>query len=261
VPSPLPPPRRRVLRGLAGGVFASLAVALAPAGTLATHTGCRHTGATCKRADQCCSKRCTISEVCKLCTNASQCPPPPPSQPCQEARCTAKGKCVLRPKADNIACGNGGICCGGTCVDPQADANHCGGCATTCTAPTSTCYQGECVCAGNNSCDNGTICCTDQQIGSGTTCMAIPRTCPPGADFCTVDSSVRCGGSIRCNCFTPLIDGGTRCGQVASGVCGECTIDNDCVINHGTGAFCVEGKEPNCTCNTTSRNFCAKPCP
>ena len=78
------------------------------------------------------------------------------------------------------------------------------------------------------------------------------------ADACKVDKGT-CGNGGKC--FQPLGGGPTRCGQstgeVGAPSCG-CTSHQQCVTNHGAGAFCVTFTPGGCTCGGAT-TFCAVP--
>jgi hypothetical protein len=60
--------------------------------------------------------------------------------PAHSAPSCQAGKCQFSCQLPFIACG-------GTCVDPRTDLDHCGDCATTCKAPMAaiaTCSDGQC---------------------------------------------------------------------------------------------------------------------
>src|SRR5262249_30330196 len=49
-------------------------------------------------------------------------------------------------------------CCGDSCVNVDADAHNCGGCAMAC-ADGETCSGSQCRCAGGSACSAGKACC------------------------------------------------------------------------------------------------------
>jgi hypothetical protein len=53
--------------------------------------------------------------------------------------CPSGAQCV----AGACTCAPGQIRCGGSCVDPASDSEHCGSCATAC-APVNACTSGTC---------------------------------------------------------------------------------------------------------------------
>jgi len=111
-----------------------------------------------------------------------------------------------KPAPDGKQCQPGTFLCGGSCVDTQTSAVHCGGCYKTCNG---TCVGGVCQCTGGLTSCSGQ--CVDLQTssmncggcgttcGGGMTCQAGKCQCPAGWMVCggqCVDvgsSSSNCG--------------------------------------------------------------------
>jgi hypothetical protein len=133
--------------------------------------------------------------------------------------------------------------------------------------------NGECDCRG----DRGESCVTQTARAKVPTCDDCPPnwgcaggggqelvSCYPPcgsseicgvADACKVDKGT-CGRGGKC--FQPHGGGPTRCGApTVTGSCG-CTSDQECVANHGSGAFCVEITGGLCT-GCAAGTFCATP--
>jgi hypothetical protein len=79
------------------------------------------------------------------------------SQLCQSGNCATSG-------STGICCAANEVNCGGSCVNPQTDANNCGGCGAACQNGLG-CSGGQCVCASNT--PNGVFCSLPGQT-SGT---------------------------------------------------------------------------------------------
>ena len=145
-------------------------------------------------------------------TGCGACPPP--------FQCIA-GRCI---------CDGPRLLCGGACVDPLFDANHCGGCGRAC--PTGqTCRQGACALR----CEIGL-----------TPCGGVCRDATRSPDACGA-SCANCGGSAVCSrsaCVT-CASGWIACNNVCvdpsvnPSHCGAC--GNVCPSRvHATGT-CVSG--------------------
>jgi hypothetical protein len=209
----------------------------------AASDGCRPTRANCTKPGQCCSGRCASNGTCQLCTRASQCPPPPVSEPCKKRVCTGAGKCVIRNKdegdecSDGLACTTGDVCDGnGRCVGTPDDALCLSG---------ETCVNGDCLCASNNvvcggACVAGNCCDGD----SGVLCPNGRECCSPKGCKDLQNDIENCGGC------------GISCDPEKSNVCseGKCLCrsesgDSECIggekCNKFTGCACPSG-DPTC---------------
>jgi len=75
-------------------------------------------------------------------------------------------------------CGDARQMCGGECVDPESNIDHCGECGNTCPAGGFICSSGECQCIESEytNCDGK---CLNLQLDSQN-CGACGNTCAPG---------------------------------------------------------------------------------
>ncbi|KYF94352.1 hypothetical protein BE17_24785 [Sorangium cellulosum] len=160
--------------------------------------------------------------------------------------CNGSGACEL-------SCQNGLVACGGTCIDPGTDRDHCGA-SGDCTGDSAgvACAAGE-ICNGSGACE---LSCQNGLVACGGTCID-PDTdrdhCGASGD-CTGDSAgVACSAGEICNgsgacelscqsglvaCDGTCIDPGTdrdHCG--ASGDCTGDSAGSAC----GAGEICSEG--------------------
>jgi hypothetical protein len=101
---------------------------------------------------------------------------------CGRKKCCPGGKC----KHGRCRCTGGLKLCGGTCVDTQTDAAHCGGCGLACHTM-QTCEAGDCACPPGSidcgaSCDQ---CCSDLDCaGAGVICEG-GLCCIQGGQVCS----------------------------------------------------------------------------
>src|SRR5579884_1884230 len=155
--------RRRVLRGLGGGLLAALGGAKA----IAADPACRGEGHPCEGNQICCAglvcaeggpgdaRRCTAQPpaptTTTTTTTAATTPPPCGPATCAGC-CDASGAC--RPGTADVACGAGGRACAA-----------CGTCRT--------CSSGRCAVAGNNTpCKSLRVCCDAICCETGTICVS-----------------------------------------------------------------------------------------
>ncbi|MBI2895607.1 MAG: hypothetical protein HYY06_18770 [Deltaproteobacteria bacterium] len=127
--------------------------------------------------------------------------------------CSA-GECIC---GDGPACDGGqtSTCCPGqpaSCVDLQTDDDNCGGCSSSCVAPTSQaaksdhCLDGECVCGDVGEACEGTLdstCCADE--GGAASCHDI-RSDPAHCGECGKACDPTIGNICRvaqCVCGIP----------------------------------------------------------
>ena len=267
-------PRRGALRLLLAG---ALGARLGPvAGAGATHAGCRHDGAGCGRAGQCCSGRCTANGTCQPCARAAQCPQP--ANPCKRAVCDAKGRCAVRNNPAGTPCRDAGnpctadICDGsGACTHPALEDGTVCGTGKTCQGGACACEEGLTPCgdqcvdldtsndhcgACNTPCKQGT--CTDKVcVGNG------PQGCPAVEYFCATQTTA-CPQSPSCTCATD-IQGNAACARfgTADAFCPRVRDGRECAQNAdcGAGFVCIKATAPDCyNCGTIGGTSCQPVC-
>ncbi len=242
--------RRQVVRGLAAGAGGGLLAALRAGEVLgkkpkplkACGKACVMKGGvccedgSCRSGDGCCPEE----KVCSGgCLAADDCCPYTERE-CPDGSCAGQGSCCpgieFPCAADPKGCcdvTNGEQCgavegccntlvyalCDGRCIDPWADADHCGHCETVCDA-TEICERGQCV-----------------------------STCPEGEASCdsACVNSVCAGGTfnpITCDCDCPF--GSFECGNAC------CSDDEVCYDNRGMPG----GKQFCCTYGHAALDHC-----
>lgn len=173
--------------------------------------------------------------------------------------------CAVEPGTDKYACGTGcsedaPALCGMSCVNPMADAAHCGGCDMACPAVANgqpVCMAGMCT----KKCNSGYHLCSDECVSDRSTDSCgqecSPCDAPTGARA-TCDGT-RCGfectnrSALKCDngCF-PSDDRncgscGNDCranGEVCDGrTCVECRSNSDC---GGSTRYCVDNECKEC---------------
>lgn len=138
-----------------------------------------------------------------------------------------------------------GLCCGGSCIDPNGDAAHCGRCGISCGDVTPRCLAGECVAClpGLDTCNDSLDCTADECDPAGTcrntsTCEFTPgmQDCRSGA-VCTASG---CQFTYLANgsaCTNPVAPARDRCAN------GHCFDINSC----GTGPLvCCTAANADC---------------
>lgn len=212
--------RRRVLRGLAGGLVAAVAGAVA---------GTTQEGAAAPPANKCGKLTCAAGETCLKGPGGAQCCPSAQvcGKTCLAASCQApcqvcdpaSGTCVAAANgtlcdADNDLCTVGDSCQNGVCV---------AGAPVVCPG-TQVCRGGSCVCPNS---------CTSPQVLNTATCACEcpPTSCPEGQTLDPVTCT--CGGGVQCiNTCSPNGNEGSHCDQTT----GLCTCDEGFVVCPGGGA-------------------------
>jgi hypothetical protein len=117
------------------------------------------------------------------------------------------------------SCPSGQILCGGACVDPNNDLQHCGGCTTTCRAgPHSqpTCSAGLC----GATCESGFVNCDGNPETSGCSVAAATGCgeCDQGTSSCDPTAQFVCrpfalGDAAVSRCCRALVNcGPSTCG-------------------------------------------------
>ena len=226
--------RRRLLRGLVGGVLGGLSGAVGRAGA----ASCREAGRLCNQGADCCAGFCDTSNP----------------DPKRRNRCT---------------CPAGTFECRGGCktaADYRDDVENCGGCGRRCPAPVngvSVCVDGSCglVCdAGYHQCGSRCVSNTDLAL-CGNSCTP----CPVPANGRATCDGINCG--IVCDAGFHTCDGatcvgddhpdhcGTRCAPCAAPANATATCDGaNCgfVCNDGftrQGDFCCPDDCAGACCN------------
>jgi hypothetical protein len=191
------------------------------------------------------------------------------------AACGAKANNAIHdhePGARGDECPLGQIVCDDACTDPATDADHCGGCDTSCDGES--CRNG--VCGGGRSCPEAMVDCDDEcrdisgdpeycggcdgyLCGAKESCWNGVCTCRPELTPCseagcldTLSSAASCGNCDRAcaegevcqrgECVTECAGAFTRCGggcvdtefnPLHCGGCGrDCAQDQYCLSGH-----------------------------
>jgi hypothetical protein len=173
-----------------------------------------------------------------------------------DAKPKKKGKKKKKPKS----CAVGTVRCGTVCVNPQTDAQHCGGCGNACgnnrACVGGTCQGGGCP-SGQLSCGGA---CVDPQSNEGhcgncgNACQGN-LTCLGGACGCA--AGTRCGtecvdtqtdsdhcGSCGNSCQGDLTCLSGQCACAAGTKCGNSCVNTQTNANHcgGCGTTCGSGQ-------------------
>lgn len=127
------------------------------------------------------------------------------------------------PQVD-LGCTGGKIACGGACVDPFTDIQHCGGCDKACPASADRCQQGKCHCGDFKPlCQNG-------------------LNCTAGACACLTGPGSLCGGCCASDVCHPG-SSTSLCG--AGGVaCKSCSVTNACLMPTCSAGLCGADPRP-----------------
>ncbi|MBC8071487.1 MAG: choice-of-anchor L domain-containing protein [Deltaproteobacteria bacterium] len=214
--------------------------------------------------------------TCRGCLDDADCPQHPVALACNDAGfcegCTADNHCPLGTTCQAGVCAPGcndeqpcpgSYACCGTCVDPQQDAKHCGGCDAPCPerangAPT--CAAGEC---SGVACDVGWADCNGVVVDGCET--EGECTCAPGAtqpcysgDASTRNVGACVDGEQTCNelgtawsgCVGELLPGDELCANAADDDC-DGDVDEDIDADGDgwtacTGGDCCDEEGPIC---------------
>lgn len=112
-----------------------------------------------------------------------------------------------------------GLCCGGSCIDPNGDPAHCGRCGIACGDATPRCLAGDCVecLPGLDACSDSLDCTDDECDPSGacrntSTCAFTPGTqdCRSGA-VCTATGCQFTYLADGSACINPVAPARDRC--------------------------------------------------
>lgn len=192
--------------------------------------GHRHRGHHLRSCRTCCTRKSTVGKdgkarcTCKgegeKCTNPAQCC----GGQCRSGRCTG--------------CPGETVFCDGSCLDVQANDQHCGSCKNACVAG-QRCQNGQCVCDGascaNGCCQNET-CHVDDDAACGTeggecAVCTLPETCGGGGSSgqCGCTPATTCPPGLNCGTIPDGCDGDLNCGDCPSDeACGAGGTDNVC---------------------------------
>ncbi len=118
-------------------------------------------------------------------------------------------------------CPDGWLCCPGiggvvTCVDPDLDPNHCGGCGRAC-PNNALCGQGQCECALGFADCTATPGCETQIARDAKNCGGCGRVCGPGTQC------------VEGQCMCPVT--GTACAP-GEACCQAGCVDTDAAVAH-----------------------------
>ena len=210
----LSPSRRRLLTLLLGGVGGSGLLWRAPheaaAGCLGAACGagsppccagtvcgphtrcCRAEGGRCRKSGHCCS----------------------PADPCQRTLCTRRGRCLVKPKPEGAACGDGKTCQGGVC---QCAAG------TTCGDG---CFVAGDACGDNlPACPANLFCCSLTPFEPVSARVPLGQPCGCHVACCDrPDNPVDCVGGVCCR-----RSGGPCTGDSAHLCCSGACNNGQCV--------------------------------
>ena len=191
--------RRRVLKGLTGGVVGALGAALGARQAAAAPTKCRNRGSRCGQHANCCTLNCCGHVCCGA------------DEPCRGGTCVA---CA----AGGAGCVEGGAtpCCAGFCARDGRDEPVClaclpGGAFTACNATDRPCCAGL-FCTGVGLCasclgSNDTVPCnaTDRPCCRGMTCTGTgpeATCCGEAGAFCNPFRENACCAGLECSATT-----------------------------------------------------------
>ena len=187
----------------------------------------------------------TDDGTCHGCLDDGDCPDHPVALTCNDdglcAGCTSDNHCPLGTTCQGGVCAPGCnddqpcpaqyTCCG-TCVDPQTDANNCGGCDSPCPQPANgspLCDGGEC--AGVECVDGYTNCDGDASNGCETegecACAAGTMQACYSGDPLTQNVGACADGQQTCNEFGTAWSGCENEVLPADEVCAN-NVDDDC---------------------------------
>ncbi len=177
-------------------------------------------------------------------------------EPLTDNRCAAIGRCYNEAtycqaeyEAQGTSCGAGLACdgagecasvcsaselwCNGSCIDPDTNGSHCGGCGNSCGSGL-LCSDGECV-----------LDCNAGQIACGGSCIN-PQT---NANYC--GASGDCTGANDGEvCTSPFTCVSGSCQVVCSG--GQINCDDTCIDPNTDDEFC--GASSSCTGGNRGQN-------
>jgi len=134
----------------------------------------------CKGNDDCTGQKCnTTTHRCVDCIADPDC-----TATSATAKCSPSGKCAETCTGEGTACGTGGKCCGGLCLQTESDLDNCGACGKVCSAvnDSPSCTAGKCV----FKCANGFAHCgpPDDNTGCETNIRTV-QNCGACGAICT----------------------------------------------------------------------------
>jgi hypothetical protein len=173
---------------------------------------------------------------------------------CDLAESCSGGRCVAACLNEGGPCGldNTGLCCGGYCIDPTNDPEHCGSCTKTCGAAEKCCNR-SCVNTQTNK-DNcgqcGAPCATTNASSTKCELGICKPTCNSGFDDCNASNDA---------CETAT--------TVDPAHCGSCSTVCAAAILNASTPSCADSKCTYLACNDGFRdgdgnrsNGCEQPC-
>jgi hypothetical protein len=176
------------------------------AGVCVNTTASCDDGDPCTTNDQCRNGSCVGEPVtgCLSCEGDGDCSAITVDQ-CHEAVCGAGGTCIVQNVRNDTSCGEGHICCGGSCV-PNTTSTTCSTCRNSCSTGQS-CVNGACV---TNICpaEPQGCCYCNYQDAAGNfigTCD-ITSDCGNCAAICqanTPPGTTQVGGGVACPSALP----------------------------------------------------------
>jgi len=186
----------------------------------------------------CTKGRCEVTtHTCVDCLGNGDCRP--------EEICV--GKVCVAGCTPTRACPDGLSCCGGGCIDPTTNLDHCGACGKACVVSNGTpaCNSGKCAIAGCSppfeNCDGDQASgCETNTDTSGDHCGGCGKPCKPNnasggcvSGVCKIASCTAgfgdCNGNPSDGCETNLATDPSNCGACGSKPTESCNLrDDDC---------------------------------
>lgn len=173
-----------------------------------------------------------------------------------ELRCSPSGVCTST--CTDSCADPAKTCCGGFCLDTNADVLNCGGCDQPCstTNGAASCATGQCAwtcnpgyshCAsGNTGCETNTATKTDQCGSCTTNCNAMVQNADGVACADSQCTYARCKASFA-DCDTNEANGcECPCGRENEACCAGAQCRDGLVCSSGRCVQCGDGNEPCC---------------
>ncbi len=214
--------------------------------TRTTAEHCGTCGASCPSGGSCTNAQCqTADGGYAYCRNSTECPS---GLTCAGGRCSPE---ACGQGVTGVACafgggfngfvGSAGTCCGGECVDPHQDGDHCGGCDRPC--PNGGLCAGDffsqCIpTSAGTQCSNGNGC-----FGSNLICAngyCVSAGCMGPGNMCATGSGV----GVCCSTFfsftcVDLVNDTQNCGGCGA----KCDMGQQCVNGACVGVQAPCGPE------------------